>query len=42
MIVEFPSMEAAKAWYDGPEYRAAREHPLQKRRLSGVHITETL
>ncbi|MBA4017213.1 MAG: DUF1330 domain-containing protein [Pirellula sp.] len=26
VIVEFPTMEAAKAWYDGPAYRAAREH----------------
>lgn len=25
MILEFPSIEDAKAWYDGPEYRAARE-----------------
>jgi uncharacterized protein (DUF1330 family) len=26
VILEFPSIEAAKAWYDGPQYRAAREH----------------
>ncbi len=26
VILEFASMAAAKAWYDGPEYRAAREH----------------
>lgn len=26
VIVEFPTIEAAKAWYDGPEYTAAREH----------------
>ncbi len=26
VIVEFPSREAAKAWYDGPAYRAVREH----------------
>jgi len=26
VIVEFPSLEEAKAWYDSPEYRAAREH----------------
>src|SRR5262249_4944522 len=26
VIVEFPSIEAAKAWYDSPAYRAAREH----------------
>jgi uncharacterized protein (DUF1330 family) len=26
VIVEFPTLEAAKAWYDGPEYRKVREH----------------
>jgi len=26
VIVQFPSMEAAKAWYDSPAYREAREH----------------
>jgi len=26
VIVEFPSMAAARAWYDGPAYREAREH----------------
>ena len=26
VIVEFPTMEAAKAWYDSPSYREAREH----------------
>lgn len=26
VIVEFPSFEAAKAWYDSPAYREAREH----------------
>ena len=26
VIVEFPSMEEAKAWYDSPAYREAREH----------------
>lgn len=26
VIVEFPSFEKAKAWYDSPVYRAAREH----------------
>jgi len=25
VILEFPTMEAARAWYDGPAYRAARE-----------------
>jgi uncharacterized protein (DUF1330 family) len=26
VIVEFPDMEAAKAWYNGPAYRQVREH----------------
>lgn len=25
VVLEFPTMEAAKAWYDSPAYRAARE-----------------
>lgn len=26
VIVEFPTMEAAKAWYDSDAYKEAREH----------------
>jgi uncharacterized protein (DUF1330 family) len=26
VIVEFPSIDAAKAWYDSDAYKAAREH----------------
>jgi uncharacterized protein (DUF1330 family) len=26
VIVEFPTMEQALAWYEGPAYREAREH----------------
>ena len=26
VILEFPSIGAAKAWYDGPPYREVREH----------------
>jgi uncharacterized protein (DUF1330 family) len=26
VIIKFPSIEAAKAWYDSPEYQEAREH----------------
>jgi uncharacterized protein (DUF1330 family) len=26
VILEFPSFEAAKAWYDSPAYREAREY----------------
>ena len=25
VILEFPTMEAAKAWYDGPAYKTVRE-----------------
>ena len=28
VIAEFPSMQAAKAWYDSPAYREVREHRL--------------
>ena len=26
VVLEFPSMDAAKAWYDSDAYKAAREH----------------
>ena len=26
VIVEFPNVQAAKAWYDSPAYRKVREH----------------
>jgi len=26
VIIEFPTIEAAKAWYDSPAYREARQH----------------
>jgi uncharacterized protein (DUF1330 family) len=26
LILEFPSMQEAKAWYESPEYRKVREH----------------
>jgi uncharacterized protein (DUF1330 family) len=29
VILEFPTMAAAKAWYDGPEYTAARRLRFQ-------------
>ncbi len=29
IILEFPSMEAAKAWYDSPAYREVRVHRLE-------------
>ncbi len=37
VILEFPSTEAAKAWYDGPTYRKAREH-----RFKGASFRITL
>jgi uncharacterized protein (DUF1330 family) len=41
VILEFPSMEAAKAWYDSPAYREAREHRFKSADYR-VFITETL
>jgi uncharacterized protein (DUF1330 family) len=41
VIVEFPTMEAAKAWYEGDAYRAAREHRFKGADYR-VFITETL
>jgi len=29
VILEFPSMEEAKAWYDSPAYQQARAHRFQ-------------
>ncbi len=37
VILEFPSTEAAKAWYNGPAYRKAREH-----RFKGAQYRVTL
>ena len=28
-LFEFPSFEAARAWYDSPVYRAVREHRIK-------------
>ena len=36
-ILEFPSIEAAKAWYHSPSYRQAREH-----RFNGARYRVTL
>ena len=41
VVVEFPSMEAAKAWYDSPAYREAREHRFKSADYR-VFITETI
>ncbi len=37
VILEFPSTEAAKAWYNGEPYRAVREH-----RFKGANYRVTL
>jgi uncharacterized protein (DUF1330 family) len=37
VILEFPSAEAAKAWYNGPPYREVREH-----RFKGAKYRVTL
>ena len=37
VILEFPSIEAAKAWYDGTPYRAVRAH-----RFKGANYRVTL
>jgi uncharacterized protein (DUF1330 family) len=37
VIAEFPTMEAAKAWYDSPAYREVRTH-----RLNGAIYRATL
>jgi uncharacterized protein (DUF1330 family) len=37
VILEFPSIAAVKAWYDGPAYRKAREH-----RFKGANYRVTL
>jgi uncharacterized protein (DUF1330 family) len=35
-ILEFPSTDAAKAWYKGPPYRKAREHRFKG---AAYHVT---
>ncbi len=38
VILEFPSFEAAKAWYDGPAYRQVREHRFRGADYRGVIV----
>jgi uncharacterized protein (DUF1330 family) len=38
VIAEFPSMEAAKAWYDSPAYREVREHRLKGAVYRGILV----
>jgi uncharacterized protein (DUF1330 family) len=35
VIAEFPSMEAAKAWYDSPSYSEVRQHRLMGLSIEG-------
>lgn len=37
VIIEFPTMEAARAWYDSPEYR-----PLREQRIAAVESEAVL
>lgn len=41
VIAEFPSMEAAKAWYYSPAYQAAREHRLKGAVYRGILVEAT-
>ena len=38
VIGEFPSMEAAKAWYDSPPYRKVREHRFKGAIYRGILV----
>jgi uncharacterized protein (DUF1330 family) len=38
VILEFPDTEAAKRWYDGPEYRRVREHRFKGARYHAILI----
>ena len=37
-ILEFPSFEEARLWYNGPAYREAREHRLRGADYIGVIV----
>jgi len=38
VILEFPSFEAAKAWYDSPAYREVRQHRFRGADYRGVIV----
>lgn len=38
VILEFPSLDAAKAWYDSPAYRDVREHRFRGATYRGVIV----
>jgi uncharacterized protein (DUF1330 family) len=37
-ILEFPSFEEARRWYDSPAYREAREHRLRGASYTGIIV----
>lgn len=41
VIAEFPSMAAARAWYDSPAYREAREHRFKGAVYRGILVEAT-
>ena len=38
VVLEFPSMEAAKGWYDSPEYQAILKHRTDNSRANFVWV----
>jgi uncharacterized protein (DUF1330 family) len=38
VIAEFPSMDAAKAWYNGPAYTEVRQHRLRGAKYIGLLV----
>jgi uncharacterized protein (DUF1330 family) len=38
VIVEFPSMQEAKAWYDSPAYQEARQHRFRGAKYHAVLV----
>jgi uncharacterized protein (DUF1330 family) len=37
-MMEFPTMQAARAWYDSPAYREVREHRFKGAEYRGVIV----
>ncbi len=38
VVIEFPTMEAAKAWYDSPAYKEVREHRFKGAKYRAVLV----
>jgi len=38
VMIEFPSMEDARAWYNSPEYQSALKHRLKSARYRAVLV----